>query len=50
LVGILLLKEPDFGAFVVIISIAIGILFLGGMNGRLFAVLLVGAAVSASPS
>jgi cell division protein FtsW len=26
-VGILLLKEPDFGAFVVIISIAMGILF-----------------------
>ena len=40
-VGILLLKEPDFGAFVVIISIAIGILFLGGMRARLFAVLVV---------
>jgi cell division protein FtsW len=40
-VGILLLKEPDFGAFVVIISIAIGILFLGGMRARLFAVLIV---------
>ena len=40
-VGILLLKEPDFGAFVVIISITIGILFLGGMRARLFAVLLV---------
>ena len=26
-VGVLLLKEPDFGAFVVIISVAIGILF-----------------------
>ena len=34
LVGIMLLKEPDFGAFVVIISIAIGILFLGGMRAR----------------
>ncbi len=40
-VGILLLKEPDFGAFVVIISVAIGILFLGGMRARLFAVLIV---------
>jgi cell division protein FtsW len=40
-VGILLLKEPDFGAFVVIIAIAIGILFLGGMRARLFAVLIV---------
>ena len=40
-VGVLLLKEPDFGAFVVIISIAIGILFLGGMRARLFAILIV---------
>ena len=40
-VGVLLLKEPDFGAFVVIISVAIGILFLGGMRARLFAVLIV---------
>ena len=40
-VGIFLLKEPDFGAFVVIISIAIGILFLGGMRARLFAILVV---------
>ena len=31
-VGMLLLKEPDFGAFVVIISIAMGILFLGGLR------------------
>ncbi len=40
-VGILLLKEPDFGAFVVIITLAIGILFLGGMRARLFAILIV---------
>ena len=40
-VGILLLQVPDFGAFVVIISIAIGILFLGGMRARLFAILIV---------
>lgn len=41
-VGMLLLKEPDFGAFVVIISIAMGILFLGGLKARLFAILIVG--------
>lgn len=40
-VGVLLLKEPDFGAFVVIIFIATGILFLGGMKARLFFVLIV---------
>ncbi len=42
----LLLREPDFGAFVVIVSIAMGILFLGGMNGRLFAFLIVAMAVA----
>ncbi len=41
LVGGLLLREPDFGAFVVIICIAMGILFLGGINARLFAVLFL---------
>jgi cell division protein FtsW len=40
-VGWLLLREPDFGAFVVIAAIATAILFLGGMNGRWFAGLLV---------
>ncbi|MBW7901671.1 MAG: putative lipid II flippase FtsW [Rhodocyclaceae bacterium] len=40
-VGVLLLKEPDFGAFVVVIAIAMGILFLGGMRARLFAILVV---------
>lgn len=39
--GGLLLLEPDFGAFVVITVIAMGILFLGGMNWRLFAGLIV---------
>jgi cell division protein FtsW len=38
-VGWLLLREPDFGAFVVITCTALGILFLGGMNGRWFATL-----------
>lgn len=43
--GFLLLREPDFGAFVVISAIAFGILFLGGMNVRLFFILAVGAVV-----
>ncbi|MDR1890350.1 MAG: putative lipid II flippase FtsW [Zoogloeaceae bacterium] len=39
LVGGLLIVEPDYGAFVVIVFIAMGILFLGGLKARLFAVL-----------
>ncbi|HSN33638.1 MAG TPA: putative lipid II flippase FtsW [Ideonella sp.] len=35
-VGVLLLAEPDMGAFIVIAAIAMGILFLGGVNGRMF--------------
>jgi cell division protein FtsW len=44
-VGWLLLREPDFGAFVVITCTALGILFLGGMNAKWFASLglLLGA-------
>jgi cell division protein FtsW len=34
--GVLLLSEPDMGAFVVIAVIAMGILFLGGVNARMF--------------
>ncbi len=34
--GVLLLAEPDMGAFVVIAVVALGILFLGGVNGRMF--------------
>ena len=45
MVGGLLLLEPDFGAFVVIASIAMGILFLGGMNGKWFAGLFLLAIV-----
>ncbi|MCB1961133.1 MAG: putative lipid II flippase FtsW [Rhodocyclaceae bacterium] len=45
LVGFLLLKEPDFGAFVVITAIAFGILFLGGINVRVFALLLIVAVI-----
>jgi cell division protein FtsW len=36
LIGGLLLLEPDFGAFVVILAIAFGILFVGGLDWRLF--------------
>ncbi len=35
-VGVLLLAEPDMGAFLVIALIAMGILFLGGVNARMF--------------
>ncbi len=35
-VGMLLLAEPDMGAFMVIVVIAMGILFLGGVNARMF--------------
>ncbi len=35
-VGLLLLAEPDMGAFLVIAVIAMGILFLGGVNARMF--------------
>lgn len=47
-VGMLLLAEPDMGAFMVIAAIALGILFLGGVNGRMFflsVAILVGAFV-----
>jgi cell division protein FtsW len=49
LIGGLLLLEPDFGAFVVILAIAFGILFLGGLDWRLFfgLVLLLPVALAA---
>ena len=40
-IGWLLLREPDFGALAVISVIAMGVLFLGGLTWRLFAILLV---------
>ncbi|MDR0735538.1 MAG: putative lipid II flippase FtsW [Zoogloeaceae bacterium] len=46
LVGWLLLKEPDFGALVIIVTIAMSILFLAGMKMRLFAALFVGLLVT----
>jgi len=49
MVGVLLLAEPDMGAFMVIAVIAMGILFLGGVNARMFfviaAILLVAFAL-----
>ncbi|MEO8937117.1 MAG: putative lipid II flippase FtsW [Burkholderiaceae bacterium] len=36
LVGALLQLEPDLGAFMVIAAVAFGILFLGGVNARMF--------------
>ncbi len=46
LVGLMLLAEPDMGAFMVIATIAMGILFLGGVNGRMF-LLITAVLVSA---
>jgi cell division protein FtsW len=40
LVAFLLLREPDFGAFAVIAAISVSILWLGGINGRIFIGLL----------
>lgn len=41
LVGVLLLLQPDFGAFAVISAIAFGVLFLGGLRLRIFFALMV---------
>ncbi|MBN8503931.1 MAG: putative lipid II flippase FtsW [Burkholderiales bacterium] len=38
--GVLLLAQPDMGAFVVIAAIAIGVLFLGGVNLRMFGLVI----------
>jgi cell division protein FtsW len=35
-VGLLLLRQPDMGAFIVIATISMGVLFLGGVNARMF--------------
>jgi cell division protein FtsW len=40
LAGVFLLAEPDMGAFMVIATIAMGILFLGGVNARMFFLIL----------
>jgi len=44
-VGGLLQLQPDLGAFIVIVAIAMGILFLGGLNARLFVAISVLLAV-----
>ena len=55
LVSALLLSEPDFGAFAVIVCVTLAILFLGGLNlkqfGGLFIMLLAGflALIAVSP-
>jgi cell division protein FtsW len=36
-IAALLLREPDFGALVVVTTIAMAVLFLGGLNWKLFA-------------
>ena len=41
LAGVFLLAEPDMGAFMVIAAIAMGILFLGGVNARMFFLILL---------
>ncbi len=46
IVGSLLLAEPDMGAFLVIAVIAMGILFLGGVNARMF-ILITGILLTA---
>ncbi|WP_101046890.1 putative lipid II flippase FtsW [Macromonas nakdongensis] len=54
-VGVLLLLQPDMGAFIVIAVIAMGILFLGGVNARMFFVIagllvaLFGLMIASSP-
>jgi cell division protein FtsW len=45
-VAALLLREPDFGALVVVTTITMSVLFLGGLNWRLFAGLALLLAVA----
>ena len=45
-VAFLLLAEPDFGALMVVMSITMGIVFLGGINLRIFAGLAAMAVVA----
>ncbi len=46
-IGLLLLREPDVGALVVVATIAMGILFLGGVNARMFFLIVGVLAVTA---
>ncbi len=45
-VGGLLLWQPDLGAFGVIVVIAMGVLFLGGVNARIFTAMMAALAVA----
>jgi len=45
-IGALLLLQPDFGSLVVISAVAFGILFLGGLDWRIFAALFATATVA----
>jgi len=45
LTGILLLRQPDFGALAVITMIAMGILFLGGLSYKIFTGLVISAPI-----
>lgn len=45
MVGILLLLEPDLGAFMVTVAISVGILFLGGINLFLFVIVIIALAL-----
>ena len=44
--GAMLLRQPDFGALVVITSVAMAVLFLGGLNWRVFVGLIALLAVA----
>lgn len=45
LVGFLVLKEPDLGAYFMMLAISMGILFLGGINIWIFFSILIGGFV-----
>ncbi len=47
-VGVLLMRQPDMGAFIVVATIAMGILFLGGVNARMFFLMAVVIIATAS--
>tara|TARA_B110000971_G_scaffold211247_1_gene239372 strand:- start:1554 stop:2714 length:1161 start_codon:yes stop_codon:yes gene_type:complete len=46
LTGILLIRQPDFGALAVITMIAMGILFLGGLSYKIFMGLVISTPIS----
>jgi cell division protein FtsW len=47
-VGVLLMRQPDMGAFIVVATIAMGILFLGGVNARMFFLMAIVILATAS--